>query len=805
MNRKAQANVVIIGGGIVGCSIAYHLAQLGWRDILVLDKGALFHNDGSSSHAPGVLGLTTASPTLTNWARYSAELYSALGFFHRVGGIDIALTDATERELQRRHGLAMARGLPAHYVSSAELEALFPNLSQEVRATLFHPQDGITNGPNVCAALAQSCGDAVTFRAHTAVAQIKTHRDHVTAVTTTAGEQIATDQIVLATNIWGAILAEQVCITIPMLAAQHQYVVTEPLPLLENETDELRMPNLRFFDYGIYVRQHHQAYGFGSYHHQPRMVVAGDVGQTAIKPFTPEDFQDAWQLMQHYLPACKGQAFAQAFNGMFGFTVDDQPIIGETVTVRGLWSALGLWVTHAGGAGRTLAQWMVNGTPDCDVHTVNVNRFHGHQKAANFIFKRSAAHYQRHLQVVHPREPWAEPRDIRLSPYHQRLQALDAACDEFAGWEMAQWYEANAPLVKKYENQIPARDPWGARHWSPVCAAEHLATRDAAGLFNINGLTRIEVSGSGATTFLERMCANQIDQPIGRIVYTTLLNKCGKILADLIVVRLELERYMLFTSTLHGRHDLAWLKLHQPSNVRLTDVSEQWTGVAIWGPKARKVLRPLTNTDLSTDAFPYYTAQPIQIGIISGWALRMSFVGELGWELHVPCEYGLRLWDKVWAAGQPHGLVAAGSIALDSLSKEKGYVIYGHDINGDHTPYEAGLGWAVKTQGRDFLGRNALLQQKQHGLKKRRCTLTFNTPDGFALGGEPVLVGDECIGYVTSANGGYSVGKHIAYAYLPQAYCALGTSLEVKYLGEHYPVTVSRSPLYDPGNIRIKG
>ena len=270
-----------------------------------------------------------------------------------------------------------------------------------------------------------------------------------------------------------------------MLAAQHQYVVTEPLPLLAAETDEVRMPNLRFFDYGIYVRQHHQAYGFGSYHHQPRMVSATEVGQTAIKPFTTPDFTAAWDLMQRFLPACEGASFARSFNGMFGFTVDDQPILGESAAVRGLWTALGGWVTHAGGIGRTLARWIVTGSPDCD-HAVNVNRFHTHQKTAHYIFERSATAYAQHLQVVHPREPWGEPRNIRQAPYHKRLAALGAAFDEFAGWEMAQWYEANASLVGQYKAQIPTRDPWAAGHWSPICAAEHLATREAAGLFNIN-------------------------------------------------------------------------------------------------------------------------------------------------------------------------------------------------------------------------------------------------------------------------------------------------------------------------------
>ena len=800
MRRNAQFSTVIVGGGIVGCSIAYHLAQLGQRDILVLDKGDLFHNDGSSSHAPGVLGLVTGEPMLTNWATYSAELYTQLGCFHRVGGIDIALTDATEHELKRRHGLALARGLPARYIDRDECESLFPHMNHDaIKALLLHEHDGITHGPTICAALARQCGDAVEFWPNTPITGLKADNNHISAVVTEVGEHIEAEQIVLATNIWGATLAEQVGITVPMLAAQHQYVVTEPLPMLQNEMVDVRMPNLRFFDYGIYVRQHQKAYGFGSYHHAPRMVRASQVGKTALKPFTPEDFEAAWQIMHTPLPACAGSQFARAFNGMFGFTVDDRPILGETAAVRGLWLALGAWVTHAGGVGRTLSQWMVNGAPDCDVHSADVNRFHEHQKTRHFIFKRSATHYQQHLQVIHPEEPWGEPRNIRHAPYHHQLTALGAVFDEFAGWEMAQWYEANASLVEKYRDHMPTRDEWGGRHWSQICVAEHLATREAAGLFNINGLTRVEVSGSDATAFLERLCANRINKPIGKITYTTLLNQNGKIVADLIVVRLETERYLLITSTLHGQHDLAWLQKHQQGDVQIADVSDAWTGVAVWGPKAREILRGLSSADLSDTAFPYYTAQQIHIGDIPVLALRMSFVGELGWELHAPIEYGEQLWETVWAAGQSHNMIAAGSVALDSLSKEMGYVIYGYDINADRTPYEAGLGWAVKLNGHDFIGRTALLQQRREGVKHKLCTLVFDSAEGFALGGEPVLAGDTCIGYITSANGGYSIGKHIAYAYLPVEYCHVGTQLSVEYFGRRFAATVAIQPLYQLG------
>jgi glycine cleavage system T protein len=800
---SSKHNIIIIGAGIVGTSIAYHLALAGERDIMVLDKGKIFDNDGSSSHAPGILGLATASPTLTGWARYSARLYKELGCFFNVGGMDIALTEATERELHRRHGLALARGLPARYIDADEREAMFPQISPEARAALFHPQDGITHAPTVARTMADAVRPAVTFRQQTAVAALLTGQGRITGVQTAKGETLAANRVVLATNIWGAVLAQQVGITLPMLAAEHQYVVTAPLDALAGKSAELRMPNLRFFDYGVYVRQHGRSYGFGSYFHPARMVAAQDLGKTAINEFRPADFKQVWKHMQRYLPACQGADFIKAFNGMFGFTVDDQPILGETPQVAGLWLALGAWVTHAGGVGRTLARWMTTGTPDCDIHAVSANRFHAHQRTPNYIQQRSAAHYNQHLQIVHPREPWGEPREMRLSPYHQRLVDLGAVFDEFAGWEMAQWYDGNARLLEQYAAKIPPRDPWGGRHWSPICAVEHLATRAAAGLFNINGLTRIEVTGPKSLEFLARICANRVDVALGKVVYSTLLNAEGHIVADLVVVRRAADRFLLITSTLHGQHDLAWLRHHNDEKVSIEDISAQWTGVALWGPKARDILQPLTQASLENSAFPFYTAQEVEIAGIPVLALRLSFVGELGWELHAADDQGLALWDAVWQAGQTHGLVACGSVALDSLSKEKGYVIYGHDINGDHTPYEAGFGWAVRTIGRAFIGREALLTQKATGIKRRRGTLAFD-PGGFALGGEPVLLDGVCIGFITSANGGYNVGHHIAYAYLPVEHAAPGTRLAVEYLGQRHAVSVIEHSPYDRGNQTLR-
>ncbi len=291
------------------------------------------------------------------------------------------------------------------------------------------------------------------------------------------------------------------------------------------------------------------------------------------------------------------------------------------------------------------------------------------------------------------------------------------------------------------------------------------------------------------------MCANKIDKPVGQVTYSPLLNANGKLVADLIVVRRAAQDYLLITSTLHGQHDLAWLRLHATGDVQLRDVTMEWTGVAVWGPQAQTILQGLTAANLSKETFAYYTMQTLTVADIPTLALNMSFVGERGWELHVQHQHGAALWDAIWEAGQEHGLVAVGSVALDSLSKEKGYVIYGNDITSDDTPHEARLGWTVKRNGIDFIGRAALEQANAAGLQRKRCTLVFTDPDGFAMGGEPVFFADDCIGYVTSANGGYSIGKHIAYAYLPIAHSKAGTQLHVDYFGQRYNVVVTKQPL----------
>ena len=422
------------------------------------------------------------------------------------------------------------------------------------------------------------------------------------------------------------------------------------------------------------------------------------------------------------------------------------------------------------------------------------------------MLARCAQQYREVYDVIHPLQQMENPRPLRLSPFHRRLEEQRAVFFESAGWEAPQWFEANAPLLERYADRIPPRDGWAARHWSPIQGAEHLAVRHAAGLFNLSAFTKIDVSGPGALPFLERLAANKIDGPVGRVVYTSLLNEAGGIKADLTITRLGPQRFLILTGGGAGPQDLAWLRRHAPADgsVAIADITSQWAGVGLWGPRARDVLAAVAEEDVANAAFPYFTAQPLTIDTVPVFALRISYAGELGWELYCPTEHGLRLWDALWGAGQPHGLIAAGGGAFNSLRLEKGYRLWGADIHTEYTPDEAGLGWAVRPGKGDFIGRDALLRARQSGVARRLCCLTLDEPGQAILGKEPIMVDGRTVGYITSADMGYSVGKFIAYGYLPVDLATTGRPVEIVYFGQPLRAAVAEEPLFDPGMSRLK-
>lgn len=844
---QQKTKLVIVGAGIVGSSAAYHLTKLGWRDLLILDKGDLFENPGSTSHAPGGVVALSHSKLLTHMAQYSSDLYRSLqpfsadrNSFNAIGGLEIAISHQRFTDLKRLHAEGKSFGAESHLLTPQETTKKLPLLDhRHIVGALFVPKSAIIAGSHITAALqrdATATGGAM-FVGHTEVIEIETRNGRVVAVVTNNPElpRVECEAVLLCTNIWGPILGYKLGVAIPLLAFEHQYAITTPLEALAqfdpgNKDDEIVYSTARELDSSIYFRQHWNSYGVGSYWHAPRPVRPHDVGESAMRPFTPEDFSHAWTHVTKLLPALRGAELTKKFNGMFAFPVDGMPIMGES-HVRGLWTAIGSWITHAGGVGKSIAEWMTfgEGATEWDMRQTNLYRFQPFQTTRAYIDVICNKNYAELYDVVHPREPLSKPRDVRLSPFHPRWKELGAQFTSFAGVELPNWCEENARLLERYDERIPDRSGWAAQHWSRIQGAEHLATRDSVALYDLTGLSIFEVRGVGALDFVNRLCSNQMNVRPGRVVYTCWLTPKGGVRRDLAVTRLAEDRFWMFVGEGTRPQDWVWAsrwlteEREAPpgdGSVVLNDISDSYTALGLWGPNARQVLSKVTDAGLSNEAFPYFTSQWIEIGFARVLALRVSYAGELGWELHIPTDQALHVWDALWEAGQAEGgIIGAGMGAFDSLRLEKGYRLWGGDVYTEHNPYEVGLGWTVKLDKSDFVGREACLKLRSNGvLRKKLCCLTLDDPNAVVMGAEPIMqpaakattgrVGGEsngkALGYVTSANYGYSVGKFIAYGYLPIEYSAVGTPLEIEYFGQRLVATVADDPQFDPKMERLK-
>jgi glycine cleavage system T protein len=555
----------------------------------------------------------------------------------------------------------------------------------------------------------------------------------------------------------------------------------------------------------MYFRQHGDAYGIGNYRHESMLFEGEYVGAKAMRQFTPEHFSVAKQAAEELFPPLRGKKYVKQFNGFMAFSTDLGPIMGDT-DLPGLLACLGVWVTHAGGVGKTMAEWMDSGASEFAMHEGWTRRFQPHETTRAWMYARVDRQYQEVYDIIHPLQQMLKPRNVRVTPYHRRLNEQKAHFHASAGWEVAHWYEENARLLEEYDERIPHRTGWEAQNWSRIQGAEHLALRDKVGLYAIANFAKFEVRGPGALAYLESIAANKIDRPAGAIVYTALLNPRGGIQADLTITRLSDDHFLVLTGGGTGPADLAWLRRFAPSDdsVIIEDVSSKYTGVALWGPLARAVLQRLAEEDVSNEAFPYFTAQRLRLGATPALAARLSYAGELGWEIYCPAEYGLNLWDALWEAGQPHGIFVLGGGAFNSLRIEKGYRAVGSDLTSEYNPYEAGLGWAVRLNKGDFQGRDALLRFKKQGAVRRLSCLTSDDPNAMALGKEPVFANGKAIGYLTSVDYGYSIGKLVGYAYLPVEYAKTGARLEIQYFDRRFPVVVSDDPQYDPKMERLK-
>jgi glycine cleavage system aminomethyltransferase T/glycine/D-amino acid oxidase-like deaminating enzyme len=820
---KARARTVVIGAGIVGASAAYHLAELGDPDVLVIDQGPLFETGGSTSHAPGLVFQTNGSRTMCRIAQDTVALYDSLELdgercWYGVGSIEVATTPERMRELNRRLGFGRSYGLEGgELLTPEEVVERVPlvNASQ-ILGGYGVPSDGIAKAVRTVTALARTAeARGVTFEGGVRVTGFDIRDQRVHGVDTDRG-RIECERVLICAGIWGPSVGAMAGVPIPLVAVQHQLVWTDPIPELHGETREVAHPLLRHQDMAMYFRHREDFYGVGSYKHEPivtpqsRIRPPGGGMQPSLMPFTPSDFEIAEAETEKLLPALAGRMHrsdpARSINGMFSFTPDAGSIVGESATVHGVWVCEAVWVTHGGGMGRQVAEWMVLGEPSYDLAEADVNRFYPFQTTPPYVLERGKQQYREVYDILHPRQQMRRPRKIRLTPFFARHEGLAAEFVVGAGWERPQWFGANAPLVPS-EAAWRERDGWAATLWSPVEGAEHLATRSNASLVDITPFAKFDVQGPDARAYLERISANRIDRPVGAIVYTAMLTARGGIRCDLTVTRKAEDLFRVVTGGGSGQHDLAWMRaqIGDGERVIITERTGGLFALGLWGPRARDILQAVTDEDVSNDAFPYLTAKYINIGEVGPvWAQRISYVGELGWELYGQIAMGDRAWGLLWEAGREHGLVAAGLGAFDSLRLEKGYRLWGQDIDTEHDPLSAGLGFAVRWD-KEFQGREALERIRDGGgPAKRLACMTLDDPSTIVLGKEPVVHEGRVVSYVTSANYGFSIGRGIAYAYLPRELAVEGTAVDIEYLGERVAATVAADPLFDPKHKRLR-
>lgn len=808
--------VVIIGAGIVGCALADEVTARGWTDVTVLDQGPLFHTGGSTSHAPGLVFQTNGSKTMTEFASYTVRKLRALSVenvpcFQSVGGLEVAASQERWDDLHRKHGWAEAWGVATQLLSADECGARHSLLDPtQIYGGLFIPDDGLAKPVLAARAQAERArARGAKLIGHQRVTAIEQTGGHVRRVVTEE-DSFPADLVVVCTGMWGPLLSAltDTDVSVPLMPMAHQYVRTSPLASLAHAEAEAVRPILRHQDQDLYFREHHDRLGIGAYGHRPMPVAVDAIGTPAadhpmpsVLPFTADDFDPWWRQSAALLPELSDAKIEEGINGLFSFTPDGMPLLGPSQAIDGLWVAEAVWITHAAGVGKAVAEWMVDGQPATDVHECDINRFERIQHAPAYVQQRGCQNFIEVYDVIHPMQPKQEPRPLRVSPFYTRQVELGAYFLEANGWERPQWFEDNARRLRG--RTVPERGEWAGRYWSPIAGAEAQVTRERVALYDMTSLKRIEVSGPGALEFLQRISTNNLDKPPGRVTYTLLLNQDGGVRSDLTVARLAPDRFQV---GVNSELDLDWMTRHLPADgtVQARDITPGTCCVGVWGPLARELVQPLTETDFSHEAFKFYHARQAYIEHVPVVALRLSYVGELGWELYTTADLGLQLWDTLWEAGQQFGVIAGGRGAFNSLRLEKGYRAWGTDVTTEHDPYEAGLGFAVRMDKGDFIGRSALVGKNAQNVRRKLTCLTMDEPTAVVCGKEPVYAGGEAVGYVTSAEYGYTIGASIAYAWLPATVAVPGTPVEVEYFGQRLSARVSEEPLFDPKMDRIR-
>ncbi|HUZ87633.1 MAG TPA: FAD-dependent oxidoreductase [Candidatus Baltobacterales bacterium] len=835
MPRHARA--VVIGCGIVGNSVAYHLTRLGWRDVVLLDKGPLPNPGGSTGHASNFIYLVDHSKEMTALTVESVRQYRALDVFIESGGIEVARTVERMQELTRRMASAESWGIePVSLLTPKQVKELVPYIDESVILGGFYtPGVGVVDSLRAGTLMREKgqAAGALYVSPKTEVLGIDVEHGHVRRVRTTQGD-IEAETVVITCGVWSPRIARMAGTHIPLTPAVHQMIDIGPVPRFKGAKSDIEHPIVRDMDTNMYERQAGGDLEIGSYAHRPILYDPEDlpsVEQAALSPtefpFTQPDFDLQMQQALELMPEIVGDesvGVKYAINGILSLTPDGMPVLGESPDVKGLWSAAAVWVKEGPGTGKALAEWMVHGESEIDLHSSDIARFHEHQKTRAHVRARAAEGFNKTYGIVHPAEQWTSNRDVRLAPFHQRERELGAVFFEAAGWERPQWYESNAPLLEEFGERVTRRTAeWESRWWSPIINAEHLAMRERAGLFDLSAFTIFDITGRGALASVQGVALRQMDVPVGRVVYTPVLSPNGGFKSDLTIMRLGEDRFRVVTGGASGMSDKKWFSDHlaPDGTAQISDLTSSMTTIGLWGPRARDIFAGVTADDVSNEGFKFGTCRTVEVGTLRVLASRISYVGDLGWELYVPMEQGLKLWDLLWEAGRAHGLAACGIGVYGTTGRlEKGYRAHGNELETEYNVVEAGM-QAPRVKEEEFVGKSAHLRHREEEPAAILCTLTVDDHRSrsgekrYMLGREPIITreGKRIVdrhgrgSYVTSAGAGPSVGKHLLMAYLPPELAVAGTALAVEYMGERYPVTVAvagATPLFDPENTRIR-
>ncbi|MFO1058005.1 MAG: FAD-dependent oxidoreductase [Dongiaceae bacterium] len=807
-----QARAVIIGGGIIGCSTAYHLARLGWRDIVLLERNKL--TSGSTWHAAGLVGQLRSSANITQLLKYSVELYDRLEAetgqatgWKRNGGLRLACNAERMTEIRRQATTAHSFGLEMHLLSAAEAKRLWPIMDEsDVVGAAFLPTDGQANPADIAQALAKGARQAgVRIVEDCPVTGILIERGRAVGVVTAAGT-IRCEAVVNCGGQWAKAIGRLAGVAVPLQSVQHQYLVTEPIPGVPRD-----LPTLRDPDRLIYFKEEVGGLVMGGYEPNPIAWAENGIPEGfhfALLESNQDHFEPLMAQALARVPALETAGIKRFINGPESFTPDGNFILGEAPELPGFFVGAGFnafGIASAGGAGRALAEWIAGGEPPMDLWPVDIRRFGALHRDESWVLTRTLEAYGKHYTMAWPHEEHESGRPLRVSPLYERLKAQGACFGSKLGWERPNWFAppGTAPHdIYSYERQ----------NWFDAVGAEHRAVRERVGLFDQTSFAKFLLVGRDAAQALAWIAAGDVEKPPGSLVYTQMLNRRGGIECDLTVSRLAEDRYYIVTGTGFATHDFAWIERNIPAGLeaRLIDVTSAFAVLSLMGPRARDVLQAASGADLANAAFPFATWRDLTIAGAPVRALRVTYVGELGWELHLPVETAGVVYDRLMAEGAAHGIANAGYRAIESLRLEKGYRAWGSDIGPDHTPLEAGLGWAVKLRKQiPFLGRPAIEAQAGQPLTKRLAGFTTEDPGIVLLGRETIFRDGRQVGWLTSGGYGYTVGQAIGYGYVraaegvPTAFLQSGR-WELEVAGERVPARLHLEPLYDPRNERVK-